>query len=284
MLRLFKNNRVTAELCVYLLAFFLFTQLSGCHSLSPSLQGHICSIPNSLCLNNCCPEDTRREDIIVEHTIFILANNCKTKFANWVAYAVSKANFGNKGKNRHWQRDPALPANCTLSPSDYEDAFKTHNYHRGHQAPLGSFTASPYWEATNYLSNITPQYAALNQGAWNNLERQERKLAEKYKIVYVVTGTIYQKAMPALPKAVQSHRVPSAYWKVIAVKKNGAVKIAAFILPQNTANNAAYCQYLVALAAVQKTTGYKIFPANPPLKENLSAEISCKSPASREPN
>ena len=56
-------------------------------------------------------------------------------------------------------------------------------------------------EETNYLSNITPQRSPLNQGPWRILEDRIRDVTADYDAVYVLTGPLYERTMPALPGA-----------------------------------------------------------------------------------
>lgn len=77
---------------------------------------------------------------------------------------------------------------------------------RGHQAPLAGQSGTPFASDTNLLSNITPQGAALNQGAWQRLEARENELATKAGIaVYVLTGPLFERVLPPLPRA-DAHR------------------------------------------------------------------------------
>jgi endonuclease G len=106
---------------------------------------------------------------------------------------------------------------------------------RRHQAPLASFTGTSEWQVTNHLSNITPQQSGLNQGPWERLEREERTLARRPNItgVYVLTGPIYTHPMPAQPRADEAHRIPSAYWKIVAVDDAAGIRTASFIMGQS---------------------------------------------------
>lgn len=79
-----------------------------------------------------------------------------------------------------------------MSPADYIGANKALKVDRGHQAPLASLAD---WPALNYLSNITPQVAEFNQGAWARLEDQERALARVGNKVFSVTGPLYEKIL-----------------------------------------------------------------------------------------
>ncbi len=134
---------------------------------------------------------------------------------------------------------------------------------RGHQAPLASFAGTPHWKDTNLLSNITPQKSELNQGPWNRLEGKVRDLAKKPEIeaVYVMTGTLYERDMPKLPKADEPHKVPSGYWKIIAVKDDGSAKVAGFFFDQNTPKDADFCDHLNTVDDVERRSDLDFFDA-----------------------
>ena len=125
-----------------------------------------------------------------------------TRFADWVAYRITKRSIGPTAA-RVWKPDPWLADNETLEPEDYRGAFAALKTDRGHQAPLASFTSTPTWEATNYLSNITPQKSALNRGAWVKLESSVRSLARSpdTDAVYVMTGPLSERENAASAKS-----------------------------------------------------------------------------------
>jgi len=82
---------------------------------------------------------------------------------------------------RKWKADPWLDDDETLEPGDYSkfnDDDSIPERDRGHQAPLAAFKGTVYGWQTNYLSNITPQNAALNQGPWVDLEAKVRDFAK----------------------------------------------------------------------------------------------------------
>jgi endonuclease G len=127
--------------------------------------------------------------------------------------------------------------------------------------PLASFTRTPFWRDTNLLSNTTPQESELNQGPWARLESAERALARSESVlaVYVMTGPLYERSMPALPRADEPHRVPSGYWKIVATHENSAVKVAAFHFDQETARTADFCAHLTTVTIIESKTGFHFF-------------------------
>jgi endonuclease G len=135
-----------------------------------------------------------------------------------------------------WKAAPLLEDRETLEPDDYTDANAVLHTDRRHQVPLASFTGTPFWRDTNYLSNITPQKSDLNQGAWATLEGRVRDFARQPGVVgvYVMTGPLYERPMPELPRADEAHMVPSAYWKIIALPDGATAKVTAFYFDQDT--------------------------------------------------
>lgn len=123
-------------------------------------------------VDNCevgCPSGGNDQTLVRE--AYTLNNNSHRKFANWVAYKITKASLAS-GRSRSWKRDPDLPAADTLTPAAYKGASAALAVDRGHQATLAGLGASADWQALNYLSNITPQVSDLNQGrgrGWTRL-------------------------------------------------------------------------------------------------------------------
>ena len=213
-----------------------------------------------LCLHG-CPTGGRPNNRIIERSIYVLSNNGSTKFADWVAYRVTKETIG-PSQQRIWHRDPDLPDNETLSPADYAGIRAALHADRGHQAPLASLTGTPDWDMADYLSNITPQATDLNEGAWERLENAERSLAKRQDVseVYSITGPLYEHDMPRLPHAHLNHRVPSGYWKVIAVERGNDLRVAAFVFDQETPRDEDICQHAVTVREVETRSHLNLFP------------------------
>jgi endonuclease G len=193
------------------------------------------------CLAGCPAGASPANDLVVRE-IYILSNNAETKFADWAAYRVTSQTIG-PSPGRNWKADPLLTEPRTLEPADYRGANAALGVDRGHQVPLASFAGTPQVQDTNYLSNITPQKSALNQGPWERLEHAERELARQGVSVHTATGPLYERDMPGLPHADEPHEVPSGYWKVVAVAQASGIEAAAFILEQDTPRNATFCDF-----------------------------------------
>ena len=201
-----------------------------------------------------CPQSSNENDLVFGH-LYALSNNPTTKFADWVAYGVTPVNFG-ASPGRVWKSDPLLDENETLEKGDYTGANRSElEADRGHQAPLASFAGSKYWPELNYLSNITPQDKDLNQGPWKNLEDAVRSAVTYRKTLFVITGPLFNKEMPSLPRADEAHTVPSAYFKLVY---NRAGHAAAFIMQQSANRRDDYCSSKKSLQEVQALVPFKL--------------------------
>jgi endonuclease G len=216
-------------------------------------------IHSALCLYGCPYGSPQTNDLIIRD-IYILSSNDDTKFADWAAYRVTANTIGSS-KDRIWRADPYLAPEETLEPEDYEGANAALLTDRGHQVPLASFAGTEHAADTNYLSNISPQKSALNQGAWERLENAERVLAKREGSppVYVMTGPVYLREMPPLPKADEPHKVPSGYWKIVSIQDSAGLKVAGFFFDQETQRKELYCAHLTTIKDIESKTGLKFF-------------------------
>lgn len=224
------------------------------------------------CLHGCPTGAPATNDTVVRE-IYTLSSNDLTKMADWVAYRITPDSIGTS-EGRDWQSDPALDPDETLTEGDYEGAPTALRIDRGHQAPLASFSGTPFAAETNILSNITPQASALNQGPWVRLETRERMLAQTSKAaVYVYTGPLFERMMKPLPKGAELHRVPSGYWKVVATADGRA---SAFIFDQNTPRRSNHCDGRTTILEVQLRSRLMLFPmAAEAIFRSLDPELGC---------
>lgn len=237
------------------------------------------------CMYGGCPTGAPEENDLVIREIYALSNNGKTKFADWVAYRVTRETIGSSNSlERLWKNDDLLHPDNTLEgekkdskqgKDDYKLANKKIGTDRGHQAPLAAFAGTHFWRATNFISNITPQKSGLNQGPWKRLEEAVRDAAYELGDVYVVTGPLFDPDgnQMNLPKADEEHRVPTGYFKVIAYKIGK--KLVALIFDQNAEKNMNYCEGIVSLTEVESNSGLTIFPLATDLSDDLRSNLGC---------
>lgn len=226
------------------------------------------------CLHG-CPLGAADIDDIVVREIYTLASNDLTKMADWVAYRVTPSSIGPSGE-RKWSADPWLDPEESLEPGDYEGASGALGVDRGHQTPLAGQSGTPFASDTNLLSNITPQGAPLNQGAWQRLEARENELATGAGIaVYVLTGPLFERVLLPLPRADERHRVPSGYWKVVATQDG---RMAAFIMDTAAPRTLDHCDARVTLEEVELRSRLGLFPRLRTRSfRDLSPQLGCRS-------
>lgn len=231
------------------------------------------------CLHGCPVGAPATNDTIVRE-IYTLSSNDLTKLADWVAYRVTKESIGQSG-DREWRADPWLDGDETLAPPAYDAASDALHIDRGHQAPLASFSGTPTAADTNILSNITPQSSALNQGPWVRLEDRERELATRLAVpVYVLTGPLYERMMRPLPNGGDYQRVPSGYWKVVAL---GDGRATAFIFDQADQRGADVCAARVTIRHIELRSRLRLFPDATAIALPLDAELGCAELAGADP-
>lgn len=207
------------------------------------------------------PLGTPASNDLIIRDLYAMSSNDRTKFADWVAYRLTPATVSGSADERHWEADPWLSEDETLEPEDYRGAYAALDTHRGHQAPLAALDGTGRAYQTNYLSNITPQKGALNSGTWRVMESRIRDLLEDeaFREVYVMTGPLYEREMPSLPEADEEHRVPSGYWKIVAVYAEGNLRSAAFIMDQHTPYSSPLMDHLVTVDEVEERSGLDFF-------------------------
>lgn len=235
--------------------------MAGCISTQPSqVPERAIQVPaeQAVTVDNCsegCPSGGG--PLTLNRLAYTLNNNASTKFANWVAYRITKSTPAS-GRPRNWQTDPDIPAGETLDPVDYNGANVALKVDRGHQANLASMAGVADWQALNYLSNITPQKSDLNQGPWAHLEDQERKLSQDATVdeVYVMTGPLYEKFIGTLPGTNKVHTIPSGYWKIVSVGKSPQDGLyASFIMNQEAPKGANFCDYRATVEQIEQRSG-----------------------------
>lgn len=198
-----------------------------------------------------CPTGAHATNDLIIRDIYALSSNDHTKFADWVAYRLDEESVrGDATTRRNFKADPWLDDAETLEKDDYNGAWENLGVDRGHQAPLASFKGTGSWAETNYLSNITPQKSALNQGPWKRLEEKVRELVEAGHVVYVMTGPLYERGLPALPGADEPHQIPSGYWKIVALETD-SVTCASFMFDQETPRNVPVMSHLCTINDVE---------------------------------
>lgn len=188
----------------------------------------------------------------VNYEGFTLWLDCKERAAVKFRYNAQRDN-GSEPRKDNFTFDPTVPRECQqTSTKGYGQ-----NYDRGHQVPANHLDYSAVAiKQSNYMTNILPQAANMNRGAWLATE----EIVECYRDIdeLLVLGGVIWGNNPNDDYFVQSHGVktPDAFWKVVI---RGKEDVIAWIVPNNDqATRAKLDDYLVTVAELEKTTGEKI--------------------------
>lgn len=191
--------------------------------------------------------------------------------AEWVAYLLSRDQLERQWTERrnNFREDPLV---TTGSATDFD--YRGSGYDRGHLAPFADFA----WDAaladeTFFLSNISPQDPAFNQGIWRELEEDVRDWARRDGRLYVVTGPVT--SSPPLAYIGRDNRVaiPRAYFKVLLDLEEPRQKGIGFVIP-NEVSTQPLAAYAMSIDAVEEITGINFFPDLMPADVEAAVEAS----------
>ena len=165
--------------------------------------------------------------------------------------------------------DPKVPKEC----QQYSSKAYGLKYDRGHQVPANHMDYSSIAiKQTNYMTNILPQAANMNRGAW----LQTEKITECYRDIaeLLVIGGVIWGNNDADDYFLQSHgvRTPDAYWKVIIRGTGQDERAIAWIVPNSQDATAKRLdQYLVSVDDIENAIGEKIPVADYAKHDKLNA-------------
>jgi endonuclease G len=160
---------------------------------------------------------------------------------------------GGEARDGSFRLDPGVPKDCQQTSAQGYG----HGYDRGHQVPANHLDASAVAiRQSNYMTNILPQVAQMNRGAWKLTE----EIIECYRDIdeLLVLGGVIWDDNPTDDYFVESHGVktPDAFWKVVVRGNGDAI---AWIVPNSKeATEAKLDRYLVTVADIEKRTGEKL--------------------------
>ena len=77
----------------------------------------------------------------------------------------------------------------------------------------------------------------------------------------MMVGPPYESPMPPLPDCDEPHKVPSGFWKIVAVNDLGTLRVAAFIMEQDAARSSPVIDHLTTVDAMEQRAGLNCFPA-----------------------
>jgi endonuclease G len=206
---------------------------------------------------------------VIHHTAYSLSYVEEHEQAEWVAYKISKEllNIPNVKRTNDYQPDKAVSTKSAVH-SDYTRS----GYTRGHLAPAGDMAhTTETMQESFYMSNMSPQKHAFNNGIWKELEENIRDWAYKKGELIIVTGPILNDIIKKIGKNRVS--VPSFFYKVIFDESNE--DMVGFIIP-NEVSEKHLEEYMVTIDEIEKQTGIDFFNnyLNDDLEEELESRIT----------
>jgi endonuclease G len=215
---------------------------------------------------------TSTTNAIVSHEYYTLSYYEKYEQAEWVAYILKKEQISNnKLKRPYFYQDKLVKTGS----ADWRN-YKKSGYSRGHLLPAGDrkFSKEAY-EDTFLTSNISPQKEDFNSGIWNRLEQKTRYWAEKYEVLYVITGGILTDDLKTIGK--EKVAVPDYFYKILLDYTEPEVKAIAFLIPHQESNLPLY-KFVTSIDEIENLTHIDFFPALPDdIEETLESSTSYKN-------
>jgi len=181
--------------------------------------------------------------------------NCKKRGAMKFRYNAQHDN-GNFKRYKKFHLDPNVPKRCQ------QKSFRGYGkgYDRGHLVPANHLDYSRNAiRQSNYMTNVLPQAANMNRGAWLRTE----EITECYRDIdeLLIIGGVIWGNNPADDYFVKSHGVktPDAYWKVIIRGTGQDERAIAWIIPNSReAKRGQLDHYLISIEKLERVTGEKI--------------------------
>ena len=204
----------------------------------------------------------------LDYSGFTLWLDCSKRGAIRYQY-VAQHDDGNFKRYDKFSLDPKVPKEC----QQYSSKTYGLKYDRGHQVPANHMDYSALAiKQTNYMTNILPQTANMNRGAW----LQTEKITECYRDIaeLLVIGGVIWGNNEADDYFLQSHgvRTPDAYWKVIIRGTGQDEQAIAWIVPNSQDATAKRLdQYLVSVDDIENAIGENIPVADYAKHEKLNA-------------
>jgi endonuclease G len=191
----------------------------------------------------------------VAHSYYALSYSEAAEQAEWVTYEITRDHLNGPKEDRfnHFSDDPFI----RTGSADYFD-YSGSGYDRGHLASAADMRFDPKaQEECFYMSNISPQVPAFNEGIWRELEENTRDWARKYNNVYVITGPVLKS--PSIKQISKNFVVvPSMFYKVILVKKADGYIGVGILLP-NEISDLPLVNYMISIDRVELATGIDFF-------------------------
>lgn len=215
--------------------------------------------------SNAVADINTSDNYLVVHSGFVLSYNKQRGGANWVAWHLSASDIGNAERTNAFAPDTTLPRDWWIKPSD----LSLKGYDRGHLCPSEERTDS---EANNretfLMSNMQPQTARLNRGAWKSLENYIQKTVTRNNVeAYIYAGCYGDKG-----RIKDKITIPTNCYKIAVILSEGNndlrritkdTTLIAADFPNEKDNKTGWKNYIATVDDIEEKTGFDFLSTLP---------------------
>ena len=211
---------------------------------------------------------------LIYHDYYSLSYSNNYEQAEWVAYELKRDELKvpNVKRSRNFRKDSAV-----RGESAHHKDYSNSGYTRGHMAPAGDMAFNEQaMRESFYMSNMSPQTRACNNGIWKELEENVRDWAYDYDHLYIATGPIFDNPRPERIGRV-GVAVPDRFFKIILDYTNPKREGIAFIIP-NDLSEKRLSDYAVSIDEGESLTGFDFFAEllDGETEQNLESQYNLK--------
>jgi len=227
------------------------------------------------------PEGSRER--ILTQRDYVIHYDGDLRVPLFTAERVEAARLGRAHRTDCFRQDERVPAQEASRPSDYSEPI----FDQGHLAAFANQDRSIIAGNNSFvMTNMVPQTCQFNRGIWQILEGITRLWATRQRVLYVISGSIFDRDMDgrrdddsraARMRANNGTRhvaIPTAFYKIIAYRApDGSLETLSILLPHNQENpnrQAAFdylSRHITTVADIERRTGLDFFSQSPPLRE-----------------
>ena len=211
-------------------------------------------------------------EIVIHHYGHSLSYDPEAMIPRWTAYTLYADDiYGDAVRPQRFVPDPA-PELAGFPLAEHWH-YSRSGWVRGHMVPAGDLKYDQQAMNDSFLTtNVCPMDQGFNNGIWKRLEEKVRKLADKFDLVYIITGPVIGENR--FGKVGDSDiLVPDAFYKALLVPYKGSYLSIGFYMPNEAAPRGAKLKdYAVTLAELENITGRIFFASIGPafqIKEQL---------------
>jgi endonuclease G len=185
---------------------------------------------------------------------YALLHDNRAKIPLWTVYTITPEKAMGCGKRSDaFSPDQSLPRGERAELGDYRQS----GYDTGHMVNSADMLWSVTAERESFiLSNMSPQLANVNRGAWKTLETGIRGWTQQTNDTYTVySGNIYD-VMTAKTIGRNAVVVPNSLWKVVVSHRTGEAW--AFLFPNQPNISTELKSFQVTVVELESLVGYEI--------------------------